>query len=370
VSTAYICGLRTGKVLEPELDLGQELGNDYERSKMAAEKQIRQATFLESATFYRPASVLGDSQTGYTTNFHGFYAPLQVLYSLVKGMIGLGAVGRQIIDDAMKRTRFMDRLNLTGHEGKNLVPVDWVSAVLTFVLQRPELHGKTYHLTPSERTTVQLVRDVFEETLRQYADVPADSCLSPIDVPPAQREATEQMFKEQLSVYDSHWRDDPYFDCTNTLQAADHLPCPAVDREMLLRTCRFAVDGNFGWPRPQPVEIEFDAARWLRQLGAADPGTGPAVPRADRAALQVTGKGGGQWSLVVDGAAPLAAEVGLAADCGLTYYLNTATFSALARKQLTVDQAVYSGWVMIEGDNPSSARSLEILRSVFAAAPQ
>jgi len=85
VSTAYICGLRTGRVLESELDLGQTCGNDYERSKMAAEKQIREAPFLESATFYRPASVLGDAVTGYTTNFHGFYAPLQVLYSMVKG---------------------------------------------------------------------------------------------------------------------------------------------------------------------------------------------------------------------------------------------------------------------------------------------
>jgi hypothetical protein len=41
----------------------------------------------------------------------------------------------------MKRARFMDRLNLKGDEGKNLVPVDWVSAVLTHVLLHPQLHS-------------------------------------------------------------------------------------------------------------------------------------------------------------------------------------------------------------------------------------
>ncbi len=366
VSTAYICGLREGRVLESELDLGQEYGNDYERSKIAAEKQIRAAAFLDTATVYRPASVIGDCETGYTTNFHGFYAPLQVLYSLVKGLLGLGDAGRQIVDDAMKRYRFMDRLNLTGHEGKNLVPVDWVSSVLTFILQRPNLHGQTYHLTPRERTTVQLVRDVFEQALREYAEIPADSALPPIEVPDAQREATERMFREQMSTYDSHWRDDPYFDYTNTEQAAPHLPCPVADREMLLRTSRFAVNGNFGWPRPQPVKLEFDAAAKLRPLTAAAELVPTGTESGRRVGLQVTGPGGGHWSLVLHGGAPVAAQAGLESGCALTYHLNSRTFMALAQNQVTVDQAVYSGSVVVEGQNPSDDQALDILREVVA----
>ena len=42
VSTAYVCGLRKGRVLETELDEGQPLGNVYEESKLAAEKMLRQ----------------------------------------------------------------------------------------------------------------------------------------------------------------------------------------------------------------------------------------------------------------------------------------------------------------------------------------
>ena len=365
VSTAYICGLRQGQILESELDLGQTNGNDYERSKLAAEKLVRQASFLASATFYRPASVIGDSRSGYTTNYHGFYSPLQVLYSMAKGLLGLGDVGRQIIDDVTRRARFMDRLNLSGTEGKNLVPVDWVSAVIVHVLLRPELHNQTYHLTPRERTTVQLVSDVFETVMREYAGIQEGVELPPIEVPAAERETVERIFREQMNTYDSHWRDDPYFDCTNTMQAAPHLPCPAADREMLVRTSQFAVRGNFGWPKPQPVRIDFDAGERLRDLLARGQ-NGAWKAATTRVGLQITGRGGGQWTVAVDGSSPQAAQAGVAPDCLVTYWLTSATFAALVSHQLTVEQAVYSGRVLIEGTDASARERLDLLRNLVA----
>ncbi len=364
VSTAYLCGLRTGRILESELDLGQTCGNDYERSKMAAEKQIREAPFLESATFYRPASVLGDSVTGYTTNFHGFYSPLQVLYSMAKGLLALGDAGRQIIYDAMLQTRFMDRLNLTGTEGKNLVPVDWVSAVLVSILQQPQLHGETYHLTPRERTTVKLVSEVFEEVLREYAQIPADFQAAPIQVPASEREGAERMFREQMRTYDSHWRDDPYFDSTNTLRAAPHLPCPLADHDLLMRTARYAVQGNFGWPRPRTIDLTFDALARLQPLLAAEPAT-----RGDQKAvgIQVTGQGGGDFTILLADERPVAAQPGIASRCRSTYFLNSAVFQALVENEITVDEAVYSGAVVIEGDSLAEHPPTTVLRSIVTA---
>jgi hypothetical protein len=163
-----------------------------------------------------------------------------------------------------------------------------------------------------------------------------------------------------MTTYDSHWRDDPVFDCTNTLAAAGHLPCPIADREMLVRTSRFAVQGNFGWPRPQPVQLQFDAGARLRRLVHA--GDELTATPGERVGLQVTGQGGGQWSLVVAGDAPVAAQVGLGADCSLTYHLNSRVFSALTEKQLTVPQAVYSGSVVIEGDRAVDRQALDILQ--------
>ena len=333
VSTAYLCGLRTGRILESELDLGQTCGNDYERSKMAAEKQIREAYFLESATFYRPGSVLGDSLTGYTTNFHGFYAPLQVLYSMVKGLLALGDAGRQLIHDGMLQTKFMDRLNLSGAEGKNLVPVDWVSAVLVHVLQQPDLHGETYHLTPRERTSVKLVSEVFEVVLREYAQIPHDFQSAPIQVPASEREGAERVFREQMRTYDSHWRDDPYFDTTNTSRAAPQLLCPLADRDLLMRTARYAVGSNFGWPRPRTIELTFDARTCLGPLlGAAENGKSPLPGDQNAVGLQITGQGGGDFTVLLSEERPVAAQSGIAGRCRAHLLFEQRDFSSTGRK--------------------------------------
>ena len=43
VSTAYVAGLRQGRILETELDVGQQFSNDYECSKLQAERSAKVA---------------------------------------------------------------------------------------------------------------------------------------------------------------------------------------------------------------------------------------------------------------------------------------------------------------------------------------
>ena len=161
VSTAYVCGLRTGRVLEDELDVGQQSGNAYEKSKIEAEKLVRAASFLDRPTVYRPSIIIGDSETGYTTTFHGFYAPLKIVQ----------AVANQIDFDPEKidGAPLVAALNLTGQESKNYVPVDWVSRMIVHLAGRPELRGRTFHLTTRTPTSIALTCQVTEEALREYA---------------------------------------------------------------------------------------------------------------------------------------------------------------------------------------------------------
>ena len=72
VSTAYVCGLREGRILETDVDLGQTPGNVYEKTKLQAEMLVRSADILDSPTIYRPSIIVGDSQTGYTTTSTAF----------------------------------------------------------------------------------------------------------------------------------------------------------------------------------------------------------------------------------------------------------------------------------------------------------
>src|SRR3954464_5642741 len=73
VSTAYVAGMRTGTVYEHELNMGQEHKNHYESTKFQAEVWVREYADKVPTTVYRPAIVVGDSQTGETVKFDGPY---------------------------------------------------------------------------------------------------------------------------------------------------------------------------------------------------------------------------------------------------------------------------------------------------------
>ena len=161
ISTAYVCGLREGRVLETELDVGQTPGNDYEHSKIEAEKLVRAAHWIDPPTIYRPAIIVGDSQTGYTATFHGFYVLVKLAHTLVSRMVRGSTAGRLLVQG----------LGLSGEDCKNLVPVDWVSAVFTHIFSRPEHHGRTYHLVTRRPPSLALIADVIQEAVEEYSEL-------------------------------------------------------------------------------------------------------------------------------------------------------------------------------------------------------
>jgi len=244
VSTSYTCGLRRGTVRETELDEGQEWGNDYERSKVMAEKLVREAEFLSPPTVYRPAIIVGDSENGFTTTFHGFYATLHLAYTLRKS---IGESGTDGVPDT--------RVTLDGTEHKNLVPVDWVSAVIAHVVTHRQFHGRTYHLTPTEPVTASDIRDVLE-TAYDFRGAVFHGYGRELDNPTE----LEQLFYEHLRVYNSYWRDDPVFDKSNTTEAAPHLPCPSVNRDMLLMMARRAIEMDFRFKDSPVKQVQSEVA--------------------------------------------------------------------------------------------------------------
>lgn len=241
VSTAYVAGRRRGVVKENELNVGQELGNCYEESKLLAEESVRgahQAGKLTSLTTFRPGIILGDSKTGFTSTFHHVYAALQTSYLLNQQM--------GIHDYTGKANASSIGMPMQGDHRKHLVPVDWVSAVMAHVIAKPELHGDTYHLTPRCPMRMRLLRDMIEEVIGSYG--------IRIEVPTCSKEElteVEAIFLEQQEVYTSYWTDDPLFDTTNTRNAAPHLPCPHLDRAMLMHLAEVAIDMRFKFNDPK-----------------------------------------------------------------------------------------------------------------------
>ncbi len=346
VSTAYVCGLRRGRINESELDLGQEHSNDYEVSKFEAEKLVRGAEFLDAPTIYRPGIILGDSQSGYTSTFHGFYVPLKLVASLITKTAGINAPREMVMAGIrLGSQRLQQILELSGREAKNFVPVDWVSAVMAKIYTHPQHHGQTYHLTPRNRVLVTMFQRVIEQVFLKYTELTSSATATNVDWT-----EFEKFFLDGMAVYRSYWGDDPEFDTTNTDRAAPKLPCPEFDEAMFSRMCKFAIESNFGWPRTPPTEIEFDVHKHLSLLTNGDNPVDGTNDDSVFLGLQVNGRGGGQWELTMQDGKITAAAQGLSSRCTATYYLNSKTFQRLANRKTTVEQAIGTGGVLIEGN--------------------
>jgi len=246
VSTAYVAGLRSGTVLEDEGYIGQEFGNDYEASKVEAERLVREASHLETATIYRPSIIVGDSATGYTSTYHGYYAGLRLGHTLLT-RVSLGSTsGRALIA----------LLGIDADSRKNFVPVDWVSAVIARSIDSHSARGRTYHLTHPVPLAMEFVAEVIQEAVESYSEAAAPDAADLCD---------EQWFaehlREQLEIYQRYFRTDPTFDRSNTAAVAADLPCPALDRDSLLRMSKYAIQHNFGWFPPDAVVSNWPRAK-------------------------------------------------------------------------------------------------------------
>ncbi|HEY3964122.1 MAG TPA: SDR family oxidoreductase [Planctomycetaceae bacterium] len=334
VSTAYVGGLRSGRIFETDVDVGQKTSNDYEQSKLQAEKMVRSADCLDSVTVHRPAIIIGDSTTGYTTTYHGFYALLQAVHTL----------GQQFSPDATGHSGVDGHFGVSGRETKNLVPVDWVSAVMTHVMTHPEHHGQTYHLTPMHPVPSRLLADIFEESVGFYGVK-----LQGAGMPMSGLTEYEQLFCELISVYNSYWKDDPTFDSTNTRRAAPHLPCPHIDRKLLLRMADYAIRVKFTSPRAKAVEPPFDVAAALEPLVEAA-STESTPEGGNFIGLRVTGHGGGDWTILVSDGEVVAADMGINSRCSGLLECDVDTYASLAAGQTTADQALAQGNLQFTGD--------------------
>ena len=358
VSTCYICGLRSGRILESDIDQGQTLGNVYEDSKLKAEKLLRAADCFDSLTFYRPSSVVGDSRTGFTTSHHGFYLPLQLAYT----------VSTQIPPREMG-TRFFAKLGLKGDEGKNIVPVDWLAAAIVQLVRRPECHNATYQLANPQPATVKSIQQVIQDAILRYSPKQTATTITEQEL-----QAYESVFQEYMEVYRSHWRDDPKFDVTNAQQTLVDLPCPEMDYDTLMTIARYPIENNFNSRRVAVEETDKVTSK-LRALSSGHgsfPNGSTALssnnqPRGNSSAhsdisLQINGPGGGQWRLTAAGGQITQVERGLGPESLTRVYLSAETLASL--KRVPASQLIDQGRIVVTSANGSMADIVSMLQQL------
>lgn len=228
VSTAYVAGLRRGRVRESELDEGQTFANTYEDSKCQAEKKVRAA--LDSGqirgSIFRPSIITGATQDGRILQFMNFYNLLRFI-----DMIRL-----------RKRSQPGTVRVETSFDGtKNLIPVDWTARALWTIIENEGPSGEVYHLTnpqPIGHETVQ--------ALVNYMLAPRGIQVDMVDELDDTASSLERMFSQSLANYKPYMGSEPVFDRANTdraLRGAE--PFPELDAAYFAKLLAFAQENNW-----------------------------------------------------------------------------------------------------------------------------
>ncbi len=223
VSTAYVAGKRRGKVLETDLNFGQEFNNTYERSKCHAEGMVREAVGhgRVRASIFRPGIIVGASSQGGISQFLNFY-------SFLRFVDMMGARSRNAFESI--------RMPADPVATKNLVPVDWTARALWQIIETDGPAGHTYHLTNPKPVTHQSLLEWANKHLS-----PAMTRIQAVDKLNGNATGIEEVCRAAFAHYFPYMHGEPQFDRTNTDRAlAGHVPFPEVGPELYTKLLEFA----------------------------------------------------------------------------------------------------------------------------------
>ncbi len=140
VSSVAVAGDHEGMFTEEMFDVGQRLVTPYHRTKFEAERLVREQQDVPWRV-YRPAVVVGNSETGEMDKIDGPY----YLFPAISRLAGLPDV--PIVGPGLGDT--------------NVVPVDYVAESLNALITTPGLDGRAFHLVNPEPQPVVSVYNAF-----------------------------------------------------------------------------------------------------------------------------------------------------------------------------------------------------------------
>ncbi len=217
VSTAYVCGGRTGPVLEDDALPTGGFTNGYEASKAEAEGLVRASGV--PFVIARPSIVVGDSRTGAIRQFDTIYAAFKLI--------------------AEGRVRHMP---VAAGATLDFVPLDHVAAGIVALAEGHETAaGGTYHLVSGGPVPVE----VFAQAIGSFEAFSAPVLVEAEGFDPATLPAMERrLYKRVAGLYANYFQRDPRFDDRNLCEFTGLQAAP-MDLAMLRRLIQYCVDVGF-----------------------------------------------------------------------------------------------------------------------------
>ena len=213
-STCYVSGLRTGLIVESDLDYGQGFKNHYESTKFEAEVLVQKQKRVP-AIIIRPSIVIGNSQTGETDKFDGPYFLIRALADLEqRGLI-----------------RYLKGIPLPSL-GKaqayfNIIPIDYLIDAVWQIANNSKAIGKTFQVCdPDPLTMRELYDDIYQHfgMGRTKGFIPVSLVRAATQVP---KLGDFLGIPEQSTTYVDHYT---VYDCQNTMDLLKDsgIHCPPV----------------------------------------------------------------------------------------------------------------------------------------------
>jgi nucleoside-diphosphate-sugar epimerase len=221
LSTAYVCGKRSGTVFEDEGDVGQDFHNPYERVKLDAEMSMLAASDRLGIDLrvFRPSVVVGPAPE--TAGGQ----PSNLFFTFIRMMEALARLSHRfnvrIRIEAAPKARF------------NIVPVEYVAQALVALAEHPDGTGKTFHLVVSDAP----VQEAMLAMIADYFGLPGLSIVDACCAPLARPSALERKVARLQAPYREYFTQDLHFDDRVARALLDRvgLPRPTLSSEEVHR---------------------------------------------------------------------------------------------------------------------------------------
>lgn len=248
ISTAYVAG-DAQRLTEDKLYIGQNFRNPYESTKAEAEQMVR-GWNCGRHSIYRISIVVGNSLTGHTTGFSGYYGFFSGVWNLIKTL-------KKMNSEKLERCKteegiFLDsegvlHLPICGNFGLestlNVIPIDWTVKMLFSAIQLPA-EDLTFHVVHPSPPEVRWLNDVSLKHLGvtgfKYRNLNGKW--------PESTGRIQKFFNRNTDLFDPYTTHEAGFEVSNLpkILGKDYESPPIVDEEFLARMIKYAKSVDFG----------------------------------------------------------------------------------------------------------------------------
>lgn len=285
ISSAYVAGKFRGTFCEEDFNKNQGFNNSYEESKFNSETMVRRfaGEHLLPFTVYRPSIIVGDSETGHTQCYKGFYAFARALFLIKERSLKrhVGYSGEASLLEKVTPVEIPMRVFGVPDALINLVPVDYVAEAISEISKRPEAQGKTFHLTNPHPLTLAQLTDktsqalgiegvepwyqdggvVGTSTLSQGDGAGLDGDLNPAAHDRTRLSPTERLFLHYTRPYIPYLQSRLSFDTSNTMNVLNGtVTCPKITRSLVSLLINKAVEDRWGMRETIPLPTDEEVA--------------------------------------------------------------------------------------------------------------